>query len=53
MTSFQAAVPVSPGTPVVVVGLQVPTHEQPAAGPGTAFGITPRHKGLSSDVEYY
>lgn len=47
MTSFQAAAPVSPGIPVVAVGLQVPTHEQPAAEPGTASGITPQHKGLS------
>lgn len=46
MTSFQAAAAVSPGIPVVAVGLQVPTQEQPAAEPGT-FGITPQHKGLS------
>lgn len=49
MTS-QAAAPVSP---VVAVGLQVPTGGQSAASPGVAFGITPQPKGLSSNVEYY
>lgn len=43
----------SSGTPVVAVGLQVPIGEQLAADPGIAFGSTPQHKGLSSNVGYY
>lgn len=41
---------VSPGTPIVAVGLQIPTGEQLAAGPGMAFASTPQHKSLSSSV---
>lgn len=53
MISFRAASPVSPGTPVAAVGLQVLTGGQPAADPGIAFGITPQPGGLPSNAGYY
>lgn len=52
MASSQAAAPVSSGTPIVAVGLQIPRGEQLAAGPEMAFASTPQHKWLSSSVVY-
>lgn len=50
MASSRAADPMSPGTPSVAVGLQMPTGEQVAAGSEKAFASTPQHKGLASSV---